>query len=235
MQFREASIADKHCVIAEGTLAARALIIISEDESMAFYQSTLDAAFQDTPYPSIVFMRTKKWNEDLSPWPAQDRANMKLPRFARRLSGGAKRYEAEDFLPVIEELKSAYGIFSFDFLGYSLAGLFGHWLATQEDVFSNLYLGSPSLWYPGYIDYINSSNITANTVRVAIGEDEAKGNPLFQDINQGLLALEKKTQGQGIEISVVKDALSHFSGHDTRIHYLVQTYARDIKEQEANL
>ena len=38
--------------------------------------------------------------------------------------------------------------------GYSLAGLFSLWAAYQTDVFSGFAAASPSVWFPGFIEYM---------------------------------------------------------------------------------
>lgn len=45
--------------------------------------------------------------------------------------------------------------------GYSLAGLFSLWAAYQTNLFAGIAAASPSVWFPGFLDYakLTSSNL----------------------------------------------------------------------------
>ena len=58
--------------------------------------------------------------------------------------------------------------------GYSLAGLFSLWAAYQTDVFSGIAAASPSVWFPGFIEYMKEHEIKSETVYLSLGDREEK-------------------------------------------------------------
>ena len=81
------------------------------------------------------------WNDDLSPWKAQ--AVFKDDDF-----GGGAVKTLEKILTLCSDKKKYY------IGGYSLAGLFSLWAAYQTDIFTGIAAVSPSVWFPGFIDYM---------------------------------------------------------------------------------
>ena len=64
--------------------------------------------------------------------------------------------------------------------GYSLAGLFALWAAYQTDVFKGVAAASPSMWFPGFADYMRENIIHAKFVYLSLGDKEEKTrNPVM--------------------------------------------------------
>ena len=90
----------------------------------------------------LIALRVGDWNADLSPWPAP-------AVFGREgFAGGASATLAE-VLKYCADRDRTYIIG-----GYSLAGLFALWAAYRTDVFSGVAAASPSLWFPGFLEYM---------------------------------------------------------------------------------
>lgn len=67
--------------------------------------------------------------------------------------------------------------------GYSLAGLFSLWAAYQTDIFSGVAAASPSVWFPGFIDYMKEHEIKSETVYLSLGDREEKTrNPVMSQV-----------------------------------------------------
>ena len=110
------------------------------------------------------------WNKDLSPWPAP-------PVFGKEGFGDG----AEDMLgfilrEVIPEADRACGGAERKFIlgGYSLAGLFALWAGCQTDRFSGIAAASPSVWFPGFTDYMREHPMRAEAVYLSLGDKEEK-------------------------------------------------------------
>ena len=55
--------------------------------------------------------------------------------------------------------------------GYSLAGLFALWTAYQTDIFKGV-AASPSVWFPGFAEYMKKNEIKTDTVYLSLGDGE---------------------------------------------------------------
>ena len=138
-------------------------------------------AMADCPRPfALAAFRVRDWNRDLSPWEA-------APVFGKLPFGGGAaetlRFvtgrllpELEDRLALGEETKRCIG-------GYSLAGLFALWAATQTDAFSGVAAASPSVWFPGWLDYVRDHPVRAQAVYLSLGDREERSrNPVMAQV-----------------------------------------------------
>ena len=106
------------------------------------------------PKPVLAAVSGVDWNRELSPWPA--------PRVLRNSSdfGG----EGPAFLDTLTgqivplmETQLGFAPTSRAVAGYSLAGLFALWSVFQTDAFDRVASVSGSLWFDGFMDYLESS------------------------------------------------------------------------------
>ena len=67
--------------------------------------------------------------------------------------------------------------------GYSLAGLFALWAACQTDLFRGVAAASPSMWFPGFLEYIKEHPIRSGRVYLSLGDREEKTrNPVMATV-----------------------------------------------------
>ena len=95
------------------------------------------------------------WNDDLSPWPAP-----KAFRDGNDFAGGADAYLkelTEKIVPAVEA-KLGFTPHSRAIAGYSLAGLFALYALYRTDIFSRAASMSGSLWYDGFLDFMEQSS-----------------------------------------------------------------------------
>ncbi len=106
------------------------------------------------------------WNRDLTPWEAE-------PVFGKEGFGGGAAATlgalTQTVLPALK--REGQRVF---LCGYSLAGLFSLWSAYQTDVLHGVAAVSPSVWYPGWIDYANTHEVKAGKVYLSLGDKEEK-------------------------------------------------------------
>ena len=113
------------------------------------------------------------WNRDLSP--------AKAPAvFANAEFGG----EGQKTLDAItEEIKSENSPVYIG--GYSLAGLFALWAAYRTSVFSGVAAASPSVWFPGFTDFMQTNRICAEKVYLSLGNREPNAkNPVLASVGE---------------------------------------------------
>jgi predicted alpha/beta superfamily hydrolase len=71
--------------------------------------------------------------------------------------------------------------------GYSLAGFFALWAAYQTDMFMGAVAASPSVWFPGWIEYAQSHQVKAGSVYLSLGDKEEKTrNPVMRTVGDNI-------------------------------------------------
>ena len=134
----------------------------------------------------LVAVKISDWNMELSPWEAP--AVFRGSAFGNGAAGTLGR-----LLELCNDKSKTYYIG-----GYSLAGLFALWAAYQTDKFRGVAAASPSIWFPGFMDYIKENTIGCNKVYLSLGDKEEKTrNPVMATVGKKireayLLFKEKK-------------------------------------------
>ena len=138
----------------------------------------------------IAAVKVGDWNQDLTPWPAdpvfgkigfgdgaQKTLDMLLgevlPQLAEELPNvGENLPNTGKQLPnVVENVPNVGKPY---ICGYSLAGLFALWAAYETDAFAGAAAVSPSVWYPGWLDYAGKNKIKVPEVYLSLGMKEEK-------------------------------------------------------------
>ncbi len=118
----------------------------------------------------LISVAVKSWNEELTPWRAD-------PVFGKEgfgdQGGASLAYLTDILLPWIRKTYPEEGR-AFYLAGYSLAGLFALWCGYQTDLFQGIAGVSPSVWYPGWSEYIQDHAMKAESVYLSLGDREEK-------------------------------------------------------------
>lgn len=145
------------------------LQIIGEHE-LPFIEEELShikAVTQSTDFLFIT-VQVDSWNDDLSPWVAE-------PIFGEAaFAGNAEKLLARIKNEVIVPLSSVNPDIKIFAGGYSLAGLFVLWAGYQTNLFEGIAAVSPSVWFPGFVDFVHNNKILTNRVYLSLGDKEAK-------------------------------------------------------------
>lgn len=124
----------------------------------------------DAPFAFAAFEITA-WNSELSPWAAP-------PVFEDEPFGngaGETLVFLEDTLiPKLTELYSMSKDIPVILGGYSLAGLFALWAAYSSKMFNAVAAVSPSVWFPGWLDFINKHSPAVKSIYLSLGKKEEK-------------------------------------------------------------
>lgn len=126
---------------------------------------------------SIVVIEDVNWNDDLTPWPAEGVFKKAKP-FGGRAVGFLDKLTCE----IIPEAEKHLGIEKPErtILGVSLSGLFAVWSAFKTIAFTNIVSISGSLWYDGFVEWMERQMPSPQIKKVCmlLGEKEknAKDN-----------------------------------------------------------
>ena len=119
----------------------------------------------------LAAVPVEDWNRDLSPWEAP--AVFGDQAFG---SGAAKTLECIEniVIPgVLEELGLPEDM-PVVLGGYSLAGFFSLWASYRTERFAGVCAASPSVWFPGWMDYARQHAPLAGCVYLSLGDREVK-------------------------------------------------------------
>ena len=154
------------------------------------------------------------WWSDLTPWPAP-------PVFGKTPFGdGAAQSLAAllgDILPALDRDHPAAGR-AYYLCGYSLAGLFALWAATQTDRFRGVAGVSPSVWYPGWLDYARANPTRAGAVYLSLGDREERAkNPVMAAVGDAVRAQHRLLESAGVPSQLDWNPGNHFRDSDLRV------------------
>jgi predicted alpha/beta superfamily hydrolase len=120
---------------------------------------------------SIVVIGDVDWNNDLTPWPAEGVFKKAKP-FGGQAAGFLDKLTHE----IIPATEKQLGIDEAErtILGVSLSGLFAVWSMFETDVFSNIISISGSLWYDGFLEWMEEQTLSPGIKKICmlLGEKE---------------------------------------------------------------
>ena len=153
----------------------------------------------------MIALKVGNWNHDLSPW--------KAPAvFGTEEFGDGAAATLEEILKLTEDRSKTYYLG-----GYSLAGLFALWAATQTDVFHGVAGVSPSVWFPDFTDYVKTHPMQCDAVYLSLGDKEEKTrNPVMATVGDRIRELHIFLNEQGIPNTLEWNPGNHFRDPDLR-------------------
>lgn len=174
----------------------------------------------------LAAFRVDNWMDELTPWPAP-------PTYSRQPFGeGAAetlRYVLDELLPALESdltgdtddcphdgssFPPDHCILS----GYSLAGFFALWAATQTDRFGGVGGVSASVWYPRFLDYAVEHPLRSPRVYLSIGDKERKARNALMASNQTCMELlTTRLKDEGRDAIMELNPGNHFMDTDHRV------------------
>ena len=145
------------------------------------------------------------WFRDLSPWNA--------PAVFRNIPfGNGAPDTLQKLLKIASDPEKQYFIG-----GYSMGGLFALWAALQTDVLAGVAAVSPSVWFPGFLEYAFSRPFQAKQVYLSLGDREEKTrNPVMATVGDRIRELHEYFRQQGIPCCLEWNEGNHFKDPDLR-------------------
>ena len=142
----------------------------------------------------LVSFLVKDWNRDLSPWCAP--AVFGKEDFGEG-AGETLAFIEKMLIPEVMRryrLKESIKDIPIILGGYSLAGLFALWSAYQENCtfkFAAVAGMSPSVWFPGWLEYIKTKQIRTKRVYLSLGDREEKTrNAVMRQAGQNIREMD---------------------------------------------
>ena len=153
----------------------------------------------------LIAVKVDDWNNDLSPWDAP-------AVFGKESFGSGASETLGDLLELCGDKSRTYYIG-----GYSLAGLFALWAAYQTDVFKGVASASPSMWFPGFAEYMKKNEIKTDTVYFSLGDREEKArNPVMATVGDRIREAHVLLKERGVNCVLEWNEGNHFRDADIR-------------------
>ena len=181
------------------------LIQMVDDHDLAVIQNEIKNIKEATDDFYLIAIKVRDWNADLSPW--------KAPAvFGNEDFGDGAGETLKEVLKLCQDSSKNYYIG-----GYSLAGLFALWTSCRTDLFAGVAAASPSIWFPGFVEYMKENRPRCSTVYLSLGDKEEKvRNPVLSgvgDCSRETYALLKE---QGVNCTLEWNKGNHFREPDIR-------------------
>jgi len=153
----------------------------------------------------LIAYSIKNWNLELSPWEAP-------AVFGKEGFGAGANKTLQEILKYCEDKSKSYILG-----GYSLAGLFALWAAYQTDAFTAIAAASPSVWFPGYIDYMKSHEFRGKAAYLSLGDREEKTkNPTMSQVGTCIREAHEILTQSNIQATLEWNPGNHFKDAELR-------------------
>ena len=177
-----------------------------DDHDLAVIESEVEAMEELSENAfHLITVKVDSWNNDLSPW--------KAPAvFGNEDFDGGADNMLQKILALTGDRNKTYYIG-----GYSLAGLFSLWAAYQTDIFSGVAAASPSVWFPGFTEYVKRNEIHTGKVYLSLGDREEKTrNPMMSKVGDSIREIYDWYTAKGVNCCLEWNKGNHFKEPDLR-------------------
>lgn len=205
----------KYCLIKSINKNAPLVVIPSfENNGQEIFNKTRKITKEEF---SLLLVYNLNWNDDLSPY------------FAKSIFDNAPDFkgEADNFLNYLtntliskvcneNEINPSY----FMLVGYSMSGLFSIYSLYKTNYFKKIGSVSGSLWYPGFLDFINKSKTVKNvsTLYMSLGDKEKHTKNIYmKKVEENTLEIFELIKQEFINAKFEFNTGNHFQDESLRI------------------
>ncbi len=211
---KQVQIGDRPCRIYGGANAEYLLLQMTSEHELQSMESEVTAIAQSTHRFLFAAIPVESWNDALSPWKSP--AVWGKQGFGGK-AGDALRFLTEQVIPTLkqqfhlpENVKIILG-------GYSLAGLFALWASTQTDLFYGVAAASPSMWFPGWMEFEQQHPIQVQHIYLSLGDkEEHTKNTVMAAVGDNIRTLHSRLTERGADCTLEWNSGGHFKDTDLR-------------------
>ena len=214
MTAKQVQIGDRPCRIYGEVHAEYLLLQMTGEHELQSMESEVTAIAQSAHRFLFAAIPVESWNDALSPWKSP--AVWGKQGFGGN-AGDTLRFLMEQVIPTLkrqfplpENVKIILG-------GYSLAGLFALWASTQTALFSGVAAASPSVWFPGWMEFEQQHPIQAQRIYLSLGDrEERTRNATMATVGDNICALHSRLAERGTDCTLEWNIGGHFKDADLR-------------------
>ena len=212
MTAQTMQIRNRPCRIYGADCAEYLLLKMTDEHELQRMDNEVAAIAQGAAHPFLfAAIPVESWNDALSPWDA--------PAVWGKQGFGGKAGETlclltEQIIPSLkqqfrlpEDIKIILG-------GYSLAGLFALWASTQTKLFYGVAAASPSVWFPGWMEFEQQRPIQTQHIYLSLGDkEEHTKNAVMAVVGDNIRTLHSQLIARGADCTF---EWNHFKDADLR-------------------
>ena len=162
----------------------------------------------------LAVMLVQDWNDELAPWTAP-------PVFGKQGfgNGAAETLKKirEEVLPPLRQEEQGQEREGY-LCGYSLAGLFSLWAGYQTGEFAGIIAVSPSVWYPGWLEYAGNHKLQTEKVYLSLGDREEKArNRTLAQVGFAIREMDRILEEAQVSHCLEWNEGNHFVDSEKRI------------------
>ncbi len=190
------------------------LLQMTGEHELQSMESEIAAIAQSAHHFLFAAIPVKSWNDALSPWEA--------PAVWGKESFGGNaadtlRFLTEQVIPTLKKQYALPGNVRIILGGYSLAGLFALWASTQTALFSGVAAASPSVWFPGWMEFEQQHPIQAQCIYLSLGDkEEHTKNAVMAAVGDNIRTLHSRLIERGADCTLEWNSGGHFKDTDLR-------------------
>ena len=208
-------IGNRLCRIYSEAHAEYLLLQMTGEHELQSMDNEVAAIAQGAAHPFLfAAVPVESWNDALSPW--------KSPAVWGKQGFSGKAADTLRFLmeQVIPTLKQQFNLpenVKIILGGYSLAGLFALWASTQTKPFYGVAAASPSVWFPGWMEFEQQHPIQAQRVYLSLGDkEEHTKNTVMAAVGDNIRTLHSQLTARGVDCTLEWNSGGHFKDADLR-------------------
>ena len=208
MTAQTIQIRNRPCRIYGEPHAEYLLLQMTGEHELQSMESEVTAIAQSVHRFLFAAIPVESWNDELSPWEA--------PAVWGKESFGGNAMDTLRFLTeqVIPTLKQRYPLpknVKIILGGYSLAGLFALWASTQTNLFYGIAAASPSVWFPGWMEFEQQHPIQAQHIYLSLGDkEEHTKNAVMAVVSDNIGTLHSRLIERGADCTLEWNSGGHF-------------------------
>ena len=219
---------DRPCRIYGTDCAEYLLLQMTDEHELQRMDNEVAAIAQGAAHPFLfAAIPVESWNDELSPWKSP--AVWGKESFGGN-AAGTLRFLTEQAIPTLkqqfhlpENVKIILG-------GYSLAGLFALWASTQTALFSGVAAASPSVWFPGWLEFEQRHPIQTQHIYLSLGDkEEHTKNAVMAVVGDNIRTLHSQLIARGADCTLEWNNGGHFKDADLRTARAFRWVMEDIR------
>ena len=214
MTAQTMQIGNKPCRIYGEPHAKYLLLQMTGEHELQSMESEVTAIAQSAHHFLFAAIPVESCNYALSP------GNSPAVLLKQVFSGNAAdtlRFLTEQVIPTLEQQFPLPENVKIILGGYSLAGLFALWASTQTDLFYGVAAASPSVWFPGWMEFEQQHPIQAQRVYLSLGDkEEHTKNAVMAVVGDNIRTLHSRLAERGTDCTLEWNSGGHFKDADLR-------------------
>ena len=220
-------LGNRPCRIYGEAHAKYLLLQMTGEHELQSMESEVTAIAQSAHHFLFAAIPVKSWNNELSPWEA--------PAVWGKESFGGNaadtlRFLTEQVMPTLKQQFELSENVKIILGGYSLAGLFALWASTQTALFSGVAAASPSVWFPGWMEFEQQHPIQAQRIYLSLGDrEERTKNLTMAAVGDNIRALHRELVERGKNCTLEWNNGGHFKDADLRTARAFRWVMEDIR------